>query len=220
MAFTGIPHDAVAFYRELEGHNDREWWTANMARYERTVRGPCTALGEEVAPGFGEPKVFRPHRDVRFSADKTPYKTHQGLYAQRSDHNGWYLQVDGGGYLLAGGQWWMAGDQLSRYRSAVANPATGVQLEAILRELRQAGYAVEGERLKTRPRGVDADAPRLELLRHKSLSVNLQLGEPEWMTTPEAAEYVVDGWDELRELVEWFATWVGNSDGRGRGRGQ
>lgn len=217
MAFTGIPRDAVAFYRELDANNSREWWQVNKARYESHVRGPFRALGEEVASAFGEPKVFRPYRDTRFSADKTPYKAHQGLYAQRSDHNGWYLQVDPGGYLLAGGQWWMAGDQLSRYRSAVANDATGVQLEAIIRELAQAGYVEEGERLKTRPRGVDADAPRLELLRHKSLSMNLHLGQPAWMSTPEAAEYVNDGWDELRDLVEWFAEYVGDSDAsRGR----
>ncbi|GAA1391328.1 DUF2461 domain-containing protein [Luteococcus peritonei] len=217
MAFTGIPRDAVAFYAELEANNSREWWLANKQRYESSVRRPFVELGEEVAPAFGEPKVFRPYRDVRFSLDKTPYKTHQGLYVQRSAHNGWYLQVDSGGFLLAGGQWWMAGDQLSRFRSAVANDATGVQLEAILRELVEAGYVVEGEQLKTRPRGVDPDAPRMDLLRRKALSLNLRLGEPGWTSTPEAAEYVNDGWDELRDLVDWLETYVGNSEApRGR----
>ncbi|MEL4504640.1 DUF2461 domain-containing protein [Luteococcus sp. H138] len=211
-SFQGIPHGAVDFYRELEVHNTREWWLANKARYDELVKGPMVALGEAVAPTFGEPKVYRPNRDVRFSHDKSPYKRHQGLYVRSMTHAGWYLQCDATGYFIAGGSYFMAGDQLARYRAAVANDATGVQLEEILRELTEAGYVVTGEKLATRPRGVTADAPRLELLRHKTIAAQLNLGEPDWMETPEAAEYVNDGWDELRPLVGWLAEFVGDSE--------
>ena len=79
MTFAGIPLRACEFYAGLEADNSRAYWTAHKATYERDVKGPLTALAELAAPEFGEPKLFRPHRDVRFSADKSPYKDHQGL---------------------------------------------------------------------------------------------------------------------------------------------
>ena len=72
---AGIPADAVAFYAELEANNTKDWWTANKERYERSVREPFAALTDALADEFGEARIFRPYRDVRFSADKTPYKT-------------------------------------------------------------------------------------------------------------------------------------------------
>lgn len=211
MTFTGIPLDGVAFYRELETNNTREWWLANKSRYDELIREPFVALGEELAPAFGEPKVYRPYRDVRFSNDKTPYKNHQGLYVKSNSSTGWYFQVGADGFLTGGGSYHWAADQLSRYRAAVANDASGVQLEAILAELTEAGYRVAGEQLATRPRGVAADAPRLDLLRRKSLSAMLDLGEPDWMATPEAVEYLNDSWDELRTLMSWLEQFVGDS---------
>lgn len=151
---------------------------------------------------------------MRFSHDKTPYKDHQGLYARSNSHSGWYFQVDASGFMLGGGSWWFAPDQLARYRSAVANDASGVQLQSILDELVAAGYEVGGEQLATRPRGVAADAPRLDLLRRKAVAVSLKLGVPEWMGTAEAAEYVTDGWDEVRPLVDWLGQFVGDTEQR------
>ncbi|MGO4956677.1 DUF2461 domain-containing protein [Luteococcus sp. Sow4_B9] len=212
MAFTGIPLEAVDFYRQLEVNNNREWWLAHKDDYDRLVRTPMLALAEQVGPAFGETKVFRPYRQVRFSNDKTPYKAHQGLYAHSHTHAGWYFQVDSTGFHLAGGNYFMDGPQLARYREAVQNDATGVQLQEITAELESAGYLIDGDRLATRPRGVAPDAPRLELLRHKTISARLDLGQPAWMATAEAAEYLNDGWDELRDLMAWLTQYVGNSD--------
>ena len=78
---AGIPADAVAFYAELEANNTKDWWTANKERYEQSVREPIAALTDALADEFGEARIFRPYRDVRFSADKTPYKTEQGAIA-------------------------------------------------------------------------------------------------------------------------------------------
>lgn len=84
MAFDGFDPDAFAFYRELEVHNERPWWLANKARYDEHVRAPFEALAEELEPVASAVKVYRPYRDVRFSHDKTPYKTRQGMFAQRA----------------------------------------------------------------------------------------------------------------------------------------
>ena len=78
MAFGGWPAEAVEFYEGLEADNSKSYWTSHKAVYEDAVLRPMQELTELLAAEFGEPKIFRPYRDIRFSADKTPYKTHIG----------------------------------------------------------------------------------------------------------------------------------------------
>ncbi len=85
--FAGIPADAAAFYAELAEHNTREWWAANADRYEASVRHPVTELTDALSAEFGEAKIYRPHRDLRYTTDKTPYKDRQGAIVQLAD--GW-----------------------------------------------------------------------------------------------------------------------------------
>ena len=103
MAFDGFTPDAFAFYAELEANNERPWWLANKARYDEQVRAPFEALGEELEPVASSVKIYRPYRDVRFSHDKTPYKTRQGLFAQRAPGIGWFLNLDASGVWIGGG---------------------------------------------------------------------------------------------------------------------
>jgi hypothetical protein len=78
MVFSGWPEEALDFYDGLAADNTKTYWTAYKAVYTEKILGPMTDLTEELAAEFGEPKIFRPYRDVRFSPDKTPYKTHIG----------------------------------------------------------------------------------------------------------------------------------------------
>lgn len=212
MSFTGIPAAAVDFYRALEQDNSREWWSAHKTDYDTLVKQPMLALAAELEPVFGEAKVFRPNRDVRFSADKSPYKTHQGLFVPTMSFGGFYAQLDAHGLMMGAGNYHMASDQLARYRAAVANDVIGPQLEESVGELVAAGYVLDGDLLATRPRGVAPDAPRLELLRHKTLSLALHVGVPEWLSTPDAAGWISDAWDECRPLLEWFGHHVGDTE--------
>src|SRR5256884_8720761 len=75
MAFGGWPAEAIEFYEGLEADNSKTYWQENKAVYEELVRGPMDALIAELAPEYGEGRIFRPYRDVRFSRDKSPYKT-------------------------------------------------------------------------------------------------------------------------------------------------
>ena len=75
MAFSGWPAEALDFYEGLTADNSRSYWARHKQVYEEQVLGPMTDLVDELAPEFGEPKIFRPYRDIRFSKDKTPYKT-------------------------------------------------------------------------------------------------------------------------------------------------
>jgi len=167
MAFSGWPEEALDFYDGLAADNAKGYWTANKAVYQDKVLRPMTELTEELAAEFGEPKIFRPYRDVRFSRDKTPYKTHIGAVLGNTG----YVQFSVEGLGAGAGMWEMSPEQLARYRGAVAGDRTGKELERIAAELEQAGITVHGHgALKSAPRGYSADHPRIALLRYKGLT--------------------------------------------------
>lgn len=201
----GIPHDAMDFFAELEPHNERTWWVANQARWRAVVRDPVQDLCDALADEFGEAKLFRPYRDVRFSLDKSPYKTHQGAVVRTSPGVGLYLQVSSAGLLTGTGWWQPEGRQLERYREAVLDEDSGEALAVIVGELEADGAEVHGDVLKTAPRGVDAGHPRIGLLRHRTLLVSVDHGEPDWLGTLELVERVRDDWRSFGPLNEWLA---------------
>ena len=201
MPFDGFPADAFAFYRELEVHNERPWWLANKARYDEHVRAPFEALAEELEPVASAVKVYRPYRDVRFSHDKTPYKTRQGMFAQRAPGIGWFLNLDASGVSLGGGFFGDA-SMTKAYRAAVEAVGPGTELEGIVRDLEGAGYAMGGEQLKTAPRGIAADHPRIALLRYRWMTARKHVDEAD-ATGPALLDALFDTVDELQPLVGW-----------------
>ncbi|MDN5916726.1 MAG: DUF2461 domain-containing protein [Pseudonocardia sp.] len=205
--FTGFGEDAVEFYDGLIADNSKAYWTDHREVYERDVRAPMLALLADLEPEFGAGKVFRPHRDVRFSHDKTPYKTHCGGYAAP-----FYVEVSTEGLMAAGGYYAMAPDQVARYRAAVDEERRGEDLRARLDEARDAGLTVGGERLKTRPRGVDPEHPRLELMRHKGLHVSRRWPPDDALHGPAARTRVQKVWRASRPLAEWLTDHVGPSE--------
>src|SRR6266487_1390605 len=120
MAFGGWGDEALEFYEGLEADNSKTYWTRQKAVYEEQVLRPMTELLDELGPEFGESKIFRPYRDVRFSKDKTPYKTHLGAML-----GGGYIQLSARGLAAGDGMYGMASDQVGRYREAVAAMRTG-----------------------------------------------------------------------------------------------
>lgn len=209
MSLTGFPAAAVRFYERLEGDNSRAFWQKNRGEYEDSVRGPMLALLEELAPEFGAGHAFRPHRDIRFSADKSPYKTYQGGFVAREEGIGLYVQISADGLLAAGGFHSSAPDQVERYRAAVDDEPTGERLAAIVAGLRAAGLEIGGERLKTKPRGFSADHPRIELLRHRSLTAERFWPPGPALRRPGALDLVRDTWREMLPLCDWLGRHVG-----------
>ncbi|MFC7490754.1 MULTISPECIES: DUF2461 domain-containing protein [unclassified Knoellia] len=212
----GIPLDAVEFYRELEQSNSREWWAANKLRYAVSVQEPMAHLGDVLTEEFGEPKLFRPHRDVRFSKDKSPYKNHQGLFVPTASRMGWYVQVGADGLRTGGGFYASESDQVARYRASVADDVAGRQLVRLVDGLSDNGFDIGGDVLATRPRGIPADHPRIELLRHRTLTAARDHGTPDWLESDEVVERVRADWVALRPLIEWCEQYVGASEKPGR----
>lgn len=202
--FTGFPEAALDFYDDLETDNTRSYWTAHADVYATAVKAPMTALTAALAEEFGEAKMFRPNRDVRFSADKSPYKTHQGAYVPAGPALGWYVQVSAAGLLTGAGFYQATPDQLRRVRETIAGPRGG-ELEKLLAPLTKTGWTVGGETVATAPRGYDKNHPRIALLRHKALSVTRTYGFEPIIGSPAFVDSVRADWRTARPLVEWFA---------------
>jgi uncharacterized protein (TIGR02453 family) len=207
-AFDGFTVAAADFYEDLENDNSKTFWTAHKDQYETLVRQPMLALTAALADDFGEAKVFRPYRDVRFSADKTPYKTHQGAYVATAPATGYYVQIDASGIRVGAGWYEANSERKHRFRQAVDDTRTGTALERLLDGLVADGYELHGDKVKTQPRGWSADHPRIELLRHNTLSVMRWYGTPAWMSTPGLATRVADDWRTLTPLLDWHAQHV------------
>jgi uncharacterized protein (TIGR02453 family) len=208
--FTGFPEAALDFYDDLEMDNTKSFWEAHKGVYAESVKAPIVALTDALAPEFGAAKVFRPYRDVRFAKDKTPYKTHQGAYVGVGPACGWYVEISARGVRTGAGFYDASGTDLARIRESIDHEATGKQLQRILTKLEKAGFEIGGEKLKTSPRGYDADHPRIDLLRHKSLTAGKPYGFDEVIHSPKLVDAVRKDWRALRPLVEWVGDRLGD----------
>jgi uncharacterized protein (TIGR02453 family) len=204
--FTGFPVAALDFYDDLEMDNTKSFWTAHKHVYDSAVKAPMTALVTALEPEFGQAKIFRPYRDVRFAKDKTPYKTHQGAYVAVGPSTGWYVQIGAAGVRVGFGFYDASTARLSAIRDAVADDKRGRRLRTILNRLQKQGWELGGERLKTSPRGYDADHPRIDLLRHKSMTLGRSYGFEPVIHTAELLEMVRTDWRAGRPFVEWVST--------------
>lgn len=194
----GIPADAFDFYDELRAENTRIWWLANKTRYATSVRDPLERLLEALEDEFGPAHLYRPNRDLRFSADPSPYKDHQGALVTTVPGMGFYLQVSAHGLMTGGGFHPTGRDQLPRLRAAIDAPRSGQELRRVVDHVTAAGFDLGGDQVATRPRGVPADHPRLELMRFKTLIAKREHGAPTWLATPEAVEHVRADWRCVR----------------------
>src|SRR3954470_9492948 len=138
MAFRGWPAEALEFYEGLLADNSKTYWTANKATYDDQVRAPMVALLEELEPEFGPAKIYRPYRDVRFSKDKSPYKTQIAASFER----GGYIKLSAEGLGAGSGIYMFSPDQLRRWRAAVDDDGAGVTLVGVIDTLRRQGVEV------------------------------------------------------------------------------
>ena len=221
MTFAGFPDEGLVFYEGLEADNSKTYWTEHRASYEAYVRTPFVALLDELAPEFGVSKLFRPYRDVRFSGDKTPYKTHQGavVTSERGVLGAWYVQVSAEGLMVAGGVWRLESDQVARYRRAVADGVQGPRLLELVHRLAEAGYEIGGDRLTRVPKGFDVEDPeRIDLLRHRSLHALRRWAPADWLHERDALDRIRTAWREFTPLNGWLAENVGLTTKEPRGR--
>jgi uncharacterized protein (TIGR02453 family) len=222
--FQGFADAGMKFFKALAKNQDRAWFTEHKAEYEEGWAKPMAALLDEVAKKIdgaypdcelGAPKVFRIHRDVRFAADKSPYKTSvSGVVSARKGSKvtelpaAVYVQL-GLESFVGAGLYMMDGPTLARYRAAVLDDARGGELGKIVAGLEKKGFRMAaGEELKSAPRGIDPDHPRIALLKKKGLVAEFPAIPAGAVAGKAFADWVVTESKRVAPLVRWlvFAT--------------
>ena len=209
MGFAGFGPEAFAWFAGLEADNSKTWFHAHRETYDDAVRGPLAELLEELA-GDAPVHVSRPNRDIRFSKDKSPYKTRAyGTIDRRL-----YAEVAGTGLFAGTGYRGFARDQLERFRAAVDDEGSGGALFEIVGALTSDGVETFGTALQRVPRGYAPDHPRGELLRHKLLIAGARIPpEPRAGIGRDAAlDHLRDTWTACAPLLAWLDEHVGASD--------
>lgn len=200
------------FLRELEANNNREWFTANKKRYQAAF-DEFKRFGEGVRDGMSHHdnietlNVFRIYRDVRFSKDKSPYKTHLGAYLSRATRRlrgGYYFHVEPGGSFAGGGFWEPESADLKRIREEIA--ADDKPLRKIIADPQfvKTFGALEGERLKTAPQGFAKDHPAIDLLQMKQFLVSRKFSDKE-VTAASFQEQVVETFRHMRPFFDYMS---------------
>jgi uncharacterized protein (TIGR02453 family) len=211
-AFRGWSPAVIDFYLGLEADNSRTYWLENKPTFDDQVRAPFDDLSEMIEDEFGPLKVFRPNRDVRFSKDKSPYKTACYGVAEGEGGAGYYVGISAQGLAVGSGYWMMAKDQLVRFRAAVDDAKTGPKLEVAVADVRKKKLEIEGHSLKTAPRGYPRDHERIELLRCKSLAAMRSYEPAKWLGTTACATRILDVWRSAAPVNDWLDTNVGPSE--------
>lgn len=229
-AFTGFAPEALRFLRGLKRHNAKPWFEEHRGDYEQFIKRPLQQLAEELdvrfatlAPEFVAPPkraLFRIHRDVRFSRDKSPYKTHAALWVFHRDAGrgvgrsvgeahggaGFYFHLEPGASLVAGGYWMPPRPALTIVRDRIAEDPKAfsklVKAPAFTR--RFGGLSDEpGSRLTRMPRGYDPEHPAADWLRFVSFTASRSLTDAEALS-PKLVPNILKDYAVMLPLVRWL----------------
>jgi len=234
-AFSGFSPESLKFLKGLKRNNAKPWFEANRPLYERAVKLPLQRLAEEldirfatVAPEFVAPPkraLFRIHRDVRFSKDKSPYKTHAALWVFHRDAGrgvgreahggaGFYFHLEPGASLVAAGYWMPPRPALNIIRERLAEdhrPFTKLVTSAAFK--RRFGGLTDDEagvRLTRVPRGFAPDHPAAEWLRFASFTASRNLTDAEALS-PKLVDNIIKDYALLLPMVRWLNATLGHS---------
>ncbi len=178
--------DTPAFLKDLQDNNSRSWFEANRDRYESAWKAPAeafqAAMGAALEQVYGDriaPKLFRIHRDVRFSKDKTPYNAYLRMtfFGTVRKDMGWMIGIDPEALVLGFGIFQFSKGQIDAWRAAVDGPA-GARIAEIVADGEAAGLRLNEPPLKRVPAPYDKDHPRGALLRRKGIALWRDLDVP------------------------------------------
>lgn len=242
-AFSHFEPEALRFLRGLKRHNEKPWFEANRAVYERTVKEPLKHLAEELdvrfadlAPEFVAPPkraLFRIHRDVRFSNDKSPYKTHAALWVFHRDAGrgvgrsvgeahggaGFYFHLEPGASMVAAGYWMPSRPALNIIRERLAEDhrpfARIIAAPAFRKRFGGLSDDEAGVKLTRVPRGFAPDHPAAELLRFNSFTASRALTDTQ-VTSKGLVRILMREYEALLPMVRWLNAALGHGSAERR----
>ena len=200
-----LTSEATAFFADLETDNSKDFWHANKDRYDAAVRTPFAAVVDALATDWGPFKTFRMNRDVRFSADKSPYKTMHGAVSRTCPYR--YLHIDKEGILLVAGAYIFTKEQLSASRARLSNESAAEEFLGVVADLEDAKITLEpggAAPLKTAPRGTDPDHPMIKYLRWKGMMATSRISLGSTVVARSLAQDVAAFWCSTLALTEWL----------------
>lgn len=225
MPFSGFFDKDAKFFKQLAKNQNREWFQAHKEEFDEGWQKPMKQLLDAVRDAvdgafkhsdLDEPKVFRIYRDVRFSKDKSPYKTHIGGVIPTKRQGkitevpmALYFHVGQPRSFGASGHYMMDPRALGKFREAIANDKQGRELEKLLAALKKKGYSADShDTYKRVPAGYDPKHSRAEHLRRKGLTVGFPDIPAGLLASPKLVPWLVDKVKTAAPLVEWlvFAT--------------
>jgi uncharacterized protein (TIGR02453 family) len=220
--FKGFSKKTVKFFQDLAKNNNREWFAAQRNNYEENVLQPAqafvVAMGERLrrlTPGIAanprpDGSLFRIYRDTRFSPDKSPYKTHLGIYfwegkGPRMECSGYYFHLEPPNLMLGGGLYIFPRPLLERYRQAAIDPEYGAELAAAIKKITaRPGFSLGEKHYKRLPPGTDPALPNAELLLHNGLYAGWETNIPKEFYSAALIEYCWDKFRPLQPLHRWL----------------
>lgn len=203
--FEGFPLEAIRFFKSLETHNNRDWFQRHKDEYESACREPMKRLTAELSPGFGAVKISRINQDMRFVADRAPYKTR--IFAGVGGH---YLSLSKDGLYVAGGMYKPDPVALERFRNAIDDERSGPKLAKLVNVLRRKGFRVDThDRVTTAPRGYAASHPRIDLIRMKDMFAGKQFDPGPVLASRKILDLVRRAMLDVQPLNDWLKEHVG-----------
>jgi uncharacterized protein (TIGR02453 family) len=218
-AFNGFPREGIAFLKNLERNNNRDWFQKNKQVFKRALEEPAKSFLEEMSEALaaltGESmggKVFRIYRDVQFSKDKTPYNAHirmsfmgHGCDTKAcGDNPMFHFSLEPETLTLGVGCFEFSKDMLPTYQDAVANDERGASLEIILADMIRKQFRIESPGYKRVPKGFDPDHPRGPYLRRKGLTVWQGSPIPKELSEHRAVNRCIAKYREMLPVYQWL----------------
>ncbi|HHI87751.1 MAG TPA: DUF2461 domain-containing protein [Candidatus Cloacimonetes bacterium] len=219
--FSGFDRKTLAFFQQLDAHNDRDWFEKHRSDYDNFVLKPAQEFVMEMGEKLRElspdvhaiPKIdktiFRIHRDIRFSKDKTPYKTHLALFfwdgpRKKNDNSGYYLHIDHQKIFIGIGLYIFPKDILARYREIVYDHKEAKKLLKIFKVIQEAGYGAGGEGSKRVPRGYDPKYEYAELLKFKGIYSWHECSPSDVLFSPNFIDWCFNIYKAMTPLHYWI----------------
>lgn len=216
MPITAIPKSTLSFLQDLKVNNNRPWFNEHKERYQQEhaymvefAENLIDRMGQHdlLEPMTGKKSLFRIYRDTRFSKNKTPYKTHFSgtlTRATKLRRGGYYYHIEPGGSFLAGGFWKPNSEDLQRIREELAADAQPLR-KIIAAPLFQKTFGeLQGDTVKTAPKGYSKDHPNIDLIRHKQLIVTRYFTDKEVMA-PNFLDQVVETYTAMRPFFDYMS---------------
>ncbi len=221
--FKGFPKEGIAFLKELKLNNNRNWFNANKKIYTESLLIPAQSfvmdLGERLSEVFddirydtkatGNGSIMRIYKDIRFSKDKTPYRTRLGIIfwegtGKKMQHPGFHIGISDDMTVIQGGMYHFSKEILPKYRNAVASEESGCRLEEILMDLKNAGYEIGRTYYKKIPKGFDTNHKRANLLLHNGLYAEYTKIPRKLISSPDLIDHILEHCVTMGPLHNWL----------------